>query len=81
MESPAGLRFEKGIKQATVLSTRATINSLLERVMKTNVKNVFAGLCLATLLAGCATVESAYKSASDAVSGWFKSDEKKDQKK
>jgi hypothetical protein len=49
--------------------------------MKTNVKKIFVSLFLATLLAGCTTVESAYKSASDKVSGWFKSDDKKDQTK
>jgi len=49
--------------------------------MQSTYKTVIVSLFLTALLAGCATVESAYKSASDAVSGWFKSDDKKDQKK
>jgi hypothetical protein len=49
--------------------------------VKSSIKTVVLGLCLAVLVTGCATVESAYKSASDTVSDWFKSDDKKDQKK
>ena len=52
-----------------------------ETAVKSSIKTVVVSLCLAVLVTGCATVESAYKSASDTVSDWFKSDDKKDQKK
>ena len=45
------------------------------------VKVVSTGVALAFLLAGCSTLESAYKSVSDKVSGWIKSEDKIDQSK
>jgi len=49
--------------------------------MQPSLRTILVGLSLTILLSGCASVESAYKSASDTVSGWLKSDGKKDQKK
>ena len=62
---------------------RATTHKrqIQETAVKSSIKTVVVGLCLAVLVTGCATVESAYKSASDTVSDWFKSDDKKDQKR
>jgi len=49
--------------------------------MQSPVKTILVGISFAVLLSGCAMLGSAYQSASDTVSGWFKSDDKKDQKK
>jgi len=49
--------------------------------MQSPVKTILVGISFAVLLSGCAMLGSAYKSASDTVSGWFKSEDKKDQKK
>ncbi|MFM8575842.1 MAG: hypothetical protein ACKOBF_08220 [Limnohabitans sp.] len=38
-------------------------------------------MAMALMASGCSTVGSAYKSTADTVSGWFKSDDKKDAKK
>ena len=45
--------------------------------MKLSIKATVVGLCLAVSVTGCATVNSAYKSASETVSDWFKPDDKK----
>jgi uncharacterized protein YceK len=49
--------------------------------VKSSIKTVVVSLCLAVLVTGCATVESAYKSTVGTVSEWLKSDDAKDQKK
>jgi uncharacterized protein YceK len=46
-----------------------------------NTKHLAIALALSLGLSGCASVQSAYNSTVDTVSGWFKSDDKKDQKK
>jgi hypothetical protein len=45
------------------------------------VKLVSTGVALALLLAGCSTLESAYKSTVGTVSEWLKSDDAKQEKK
>jgi PBP1b-binding outer membrane lipoprotein LpoB len=42
-----------------------------------SVKTVIALAFVALSLAGCSTLQSAYDSTVDTVSGWMKSDEKK----
>jgi len=54
------------------LSMRSISNSLLRLVL---------GFSSAVLLSGCSTMQSAYHSSVDTVTGWFKSDEKKEEKK
>jgi len=46
-----------------------------------SIKLLVVAITLNLSLSGCASVQSAYSSTVDTVSGWFKSDEKKDSKK
>ena len=46
-----------------------------------SIKLLIVAISLNLILSGCASIQSAYSSTVDTVSGWFKSDEKKDQKK
>ena len=55
-------------------------NSSKESAMIT-IKHLVVALAISVNLSGCASVQSAYNSTVDTVSGWFKSDDKKDQKK
>jgi len=48
--------------------------------MKLTFKTMTFGMLLIVSLSGCANLTDAYESASNSVSGWFKSD-KKDEKK
>jgi len=52
--------------------------------MRTNTSSISkVGIILfvAVALSGCSTMQSAYHSSVDTVTGWFKSDEKKEEKK
>jgi uncharacterized protein YceK len=46
-----------------------------------SIKHLAVAIALSLSLSGCASIQSAYNSTMDTVSGWFKSDDKKDQKK
>ncbi len=57
------------------------LRKLAMKSVCSTVKVVSTGVALAFLLAGCSTLDSAYKSTVGTVSEWLKSDDAKDQKK
>jgi hypothetical protein len=62
--------------RATIFNKSASKDSIMN-----SIKHLAVALALTVSLSGCASVQSAYNSTVDTVSGWFKSDDKKDQKK